>query len=120
MKISENFQPSSYLFSKRLNVPEIQTLFKLRTRCIDVKGNQKSSHKDNMLCKTCSTAEETQQHVFECHQIRTKLGSVDFSGLNYGMIFGRLEDQEKFTKVYHIVLQARDDILKTVLTTSDP
>ena len=119
LKISENFKPSSYLFSKRLNVPEIQTLFKLRTRCIEVKGNQKSSYKDNMLCKTCSTAEETQQHVFECEQIRNKLGYVDFSGLNYEMIFGRVEDQEKFTKVYHVVLKARDDILNTVVSTPD-
>ena len=57
--------------------------------------------------------------MFECEQIRNKLGYVDFSELNYEMIFGRLEDQEKFTKVYHVVLKARDDILNTVVSTPD-
>ena len=72
-----------------------------------------------MLCKTCSMAEESQQHVFECIKIRSKLDYIDFSGLSYEMIFGKLFEQEIFTKVYHVMLQARDDILMTDVSTSD-
>ena len=36
---------------------------------------------------------------------------MDFSELDYEMVFGNLEKQEKFTKVYHLKLWARMDIL---------
>ena len=59
-----DIQPSKYLFSKELNVEEIQTLFKLRTRTIDVKENQESSFKNNMWCRTCCIVKESQQHIY--------------------------------------------------------
>ena len=51
--------------------------------------------------------------------IRSKLDYINFSGLSYEMIFGKLVEQEKFTRVYHLMLQARDDILMTDASTSD-
>ena len=50
LKICEKFQPSKYLFSRNLCPAEIRTLYRLRTRSTSVKGNQKSSFKDNMWC----------------------------------------------------------------------
>ena len=47
-----------------------------------------------------------------CTAIRSKLDSENFIGLKYEIIFGTLKDQEKFTKVYHLMLKARDDLLK--------
>ena len=35
---------------------------------------------------------------------------VDFKDLYYEMIFGNIQNQEKFTKVYHLMLMARKDI----------
>ena len=90
---------------------EISTLFKLRSRTIDVKDNRESSHRDNMWCRTCQLFPESQQHLFQCSVIRKKFQSVDFTELNYEMIFGNLENQEKFTKIYHLMLLARNDIL---------
>ena len=37
---------------------------------------------------------------------------MDFSDLRYEITFVTLKDQEKFTKVYHMMIQARDDLLK--------
>ena len=64
-----------------------------------------------MLCKTCFLYPESQQHLFECNAIRQKL-SLNWNNVNYEMIYSNVKDQEKITKVYHIVLQARKDMLK--------
>ena len=50
------------------------------------------------------------RNTTECGGIRNKI--ANFSDLRYEMIFGNLKDQEKFTKVYHLMIQARDDLLK--------
>ena len=112
LKINQGFKPSEYLFSRNLCVEEIRTLFRLRTMTVNVKNNSKSSFKNDMWCKTCLLFTETQEHVFMCTAIRSKLDSENFIGLKYEMIFGTLKDQEKFTKVYHLMLKARDDLLK--------
>ena len=48
MKISDKFMTARYLFSKTMCTEEISTLFKLRSRTIDVKDNNESSHRDDM------------------------------------------------------------------------
>ena len=106
----ETLNPSSYLFSKLLNKTEIQTLFKLRTRTIDVKKNQESSYKNNMWCRACCLFTESQEHLLDCHEIRKRLSCIDLSEIRYPMIFGNLEEQEKFAKSYQLVLNAWEDI----------
>ena len=113
LKIEDTPRPSNYLFSRKLNVEEIQTLFKLRTRTVDVKGNQETSFKENVWCRTCHLFPESQKHVFECNVIRKKLDMIDFRKLKYEMIFGKLEDQELFAQNYHLMLKARSDLMKT-------
>ena len=85
---------------------------RLKTRTIDVKENKKSSNKSNMLCQICEVENESQQHIFQCIGIRRRLNCTNFNELKYEMIFGKLEEQEKFTKVYHLMLQAREDLIK--------
>ena len=112
LRFNENFTPSTYLFSQKLNVDEIKTLMKLRTRTIDVKQNQSSSFKENMWCRTCFIVTETQQHVYECFEIRKHVGSLDFNACRYEMIFGELDNQVKFAKNYHLMWKARADMIK--------
>ena len=42
LKIGESFKQAKYLSSKKLNVAEIQTLFRLRSRTISMKNNHGS------------------------------------------------------------------------------
>ena len=113
LKISEKMSAAKYLFSKKINVKEIRTLFRLRSRMINVKGNQKSSYKNNMWCRTCQLFSETQEHILQCSAIRDKVNhlNIDFSLVDYKMIYMNLESQEKIAKVYHIMVQARNDLL---------
>ena len=114
LKVVEKSAAAKYLFSKKLNLEEIRTLFRMRSRTISVKDNQKSSFKDNMWCRTCFLFSETQEHILQCSVLRDKVQhlSIDFSSVEYKMIFSNLDNQEKIVKIYHLLVQARCDILK--------
>ena len=105
------FKPAKYFMSKNLTTEEIQTLFKLRTRMVEVKGNFETGQV-NLWCRTCQLFKETQQHLIECPIIRLRTKHlIQFKDFDFNMIFGPISSQEKFAKMYHIVLQARKDIL---------
>ena len=88
--------PAEYLSSKNLNLEEIQTLYKLRTRMISVKMNFKSQHKENIWCETCQLFPETQQHLTVCPVIKKKCSQlIDYSMMNHQMIFQNILRQEK-------------------------
>ena len=59
----DGFKPAQYLMSNNLTNDEVQTLFKLRTRMIDVKENFKTANNDNLWCIVCHIFSETQQHL---------------------------------------------------------
>ena len=103
---------AEYLCSKNLNKEEIQTLYKLRCRMINVKMNSKSFHKENIWCQTCFLFPETQQHLYVCPVLKTKFKHlIDFCEMDQKMIFQSLKRQEKFAKSYHMLLKAREDML---------
>ena len=79
---------------------------------IDVKENFKSGNTNNMWCRTCFLFKETQQHLLDCPELRMKTKHlVQFSDIEYEMIFGTIKEQETITKSYQIILEARNDIL---------
>ena len=60
-------QRSQYL--NKLNRNLCSTIFKARTRMINVKANYKSTHED-MKCRLCELKEETQIHILEeCEEL---------------------------------------------------
>ena len=122
LKIDEKYTAAKYLFSKKLSVREIQTLFRLRSRTLNVKNNHKSSYKENMWCRTCHLFSETQEHILHCSVIRDKVKhlNIDFNSVTYNMIFGSMDNQEKLVKIYQIIVQARNDILKPKPNESSP
>lgn len=109
----QGFKPAEYLLSKNLTIAEVHTLFKLRTRMIQVKANYANGNKDDMWCRLCLLFSETQQHLLECPVIRIHLrNTINFSELDIEMVFGTISNQEKFTKKYHLIMQKRKDLLE--------
>ena len=103
---------SEYLRSKNLKLEEVQTLFKLRSRMINVKMNFKSSYKQNIWCETCHLFPETQQHLIVCPVLKMNLKHlVDFSCLDEKMIYQNIVRQEKFAKNYLVILKSREDFI---------
>ena len=47
---------------------EIQLIFKIRSRVINVKPNMKGIY-DAHECKVCQKEDETQKHIYECEEI---------------------------------------------------
>ena len=50
---------------EKLNRYQVSTIFKARTRMLDVKNNFRGKYNDN-ICRGCGITEETQEHVNEC------------------------------------------------------
>ena len=63
---------------------------------------------------------ESQKHIFHCSDIRNKLDFINFSELNYEMIYDDINRQEKIAKVYHLMLEARKDMLDKTSTAGGP
>ena len=61
----ENFSAKSYLSD--LNLNQVRTKFKLRSRMVEVKNNFKGGRTAvNLLCDSCESSLETQDHILFC------------------------------------------------------
>ena len=66
-----------------MTIHERQFLFALRTRMVDVKANFKIGQRD-IRCRTCSQAEESQEHILQCPELQEKeivTGLTDYKDL---------------------------------------
>ena len=108
----KNISPAEYLFAPQLNLEQVQTLYKLRNRVIDVKGNSRSFNTQNMWCRTCFLFPEGQSHLLVCPAIVAKLKNVvDFKTLDHKMVFGTLDNQIQIAKIYTVILKTRLDLI---------
>ena len=96
------FKPAQYLLSKNLTIAEVKTLFKLRTRMVEVKDNFRNFHIENMWYRLCHLFSENQQHLLEWPVIRGNLKDIiKFQELEINMIFGKVCNQDFFLKLSH-------------------
>ena len=106
--VLNGFSPAEYLFSSELDKEQVQVLYKLRNKMLDVKQNFGSYHKENMWCKTCFLFTESQQHLLQCSAIVNKLKNVvNFSSLSYNMIFETTVNQVKIAQAFSLILKTR-------------
>ena len=104
--------PQPYILSKNLRTEEIQTLFKVKNRMIEVFDNFRNGN-SSKWCKTCFLFLENQHHLYNCFVIHQELkDSVDFASTSYSDKDGNLLQQEKFAKNYTKVLEARQLIIE--------
>ena len=76
----ESLNQQSYLCQYQYK--DACTIFKLRSRSVDCKGNHKSMAKQNLLCRLCAMCDETQRHIINCP------ASSDGPVLDMSVIFG--------------------------------
>ena len=74
-----SYSRQSYLF--QYGFKEACTIFKLRSRSINCRGNHKSSS-STMVCRLCKVCDETQRHIVNCHV------SADGPILDISVIYG--------------------------------
>ena len=103
-QISDSYRTEKYLESSSITTEEKQTLFKFRTRMVDVKCNFKNQHGLNLTCYFCST-EDTQSHLLSCKELT---GDINTSGVQYDHIFSdKITEQETVAKILNKILKKR-------------
>ena len=61
---------------KKLNRNDCSTIFRARTRMLNVKNNYRNMHSNN-ICRKCLNTDETQEHVLEiCPEIHTDTTTI--------------------------------------------
>ena len=110
--LTNTYTLDSYLESNNITTEEKQTLFKLRTRMIDVKSNFKSQYGQDLVCRFCPE-EETQAHLLLCKEL---VDNIDTSDIIYEDIFKSLKKQEAISKTYTQILKNRNLKLKLLAT----
>ena len=112
-QISDSYRIENYLKSSNISTEEKITLFKFRTRMIDVKCNFKNQYGENLTCYFCSY-EDTQSHILSCKEL---IGDINISGVQYNHIFSDLiTEQEKVAKLLNMILKKRNLKMKLLAT----
>ena len=106
--IKNTYTLEPYLTSNNITTEEKQTLFKLRTRMIEVKDNFKSYYGQDLTCKFCPE-KETQSHLLVCREI---VDTIDTSKYSYEDIFKDKKKQEPIARAYTKILKLRSMKLK--------
>ena len=85
-QISDSYRIENYLKSSNISTEEKITLFKFRTRMVDVKCNFKSQYGKNLTCYFCSY-EDTQSLTLSYKEL---VGDINIPGVQYTHIFSEL------------------------------
>ena len=109
--LSDNYSFEPYLSSMNITTEEKQTLFKFKTRMVEVKANFKTQYGHNLTCNFC-LEEETQFHLVSCKEV-TK--DIDMSKFEYEDIYKDITKQEEAAKGLHKILRQRNLRLKMSL-----
>ena len=106
-----------YLTSNLFSNYEVELLFKLRSRMLDVKSNFKSKFTyNNVMNLQCSIVncydEESQQHLLFCKPLIEKLHkNYKISNTTYRKIFSKITDQKEVILIYADLIDIRNQIL---------
>ena len=74
--LKNTYRLDPYLASNSITTEEKQTLFKLRTRMVEVKANFKSQYGQDLTCKFCSE-DDTQSHLLSCKELVDNLDTSE-------------------------------------------
>ena len=93
---------------EKMNKDEVQMIFKIRCRMLNIKMNMKNQY-DTFTCLVCLNEDETQKHVYECKEI-LKLNNKKHSEIpEYEEIFsGNVHKKVKIARILEENLKIRD------------
>ena len=90
----------------RFTLKNIQVLFKLRTRMVQVKANFKSGL-DSLICDVCNIEEDSQFHLLNCEELLNQCEALyNDDSVEYDDIFSNTEKQLKAVNLF----ETRTDI----------
>ena len=78
-------------------------LFSLRSQTFPVKSNYKYLHKDNMICRACYLPETVENEIHFCETCPVFSDERGSEKLHFNDVFGTLDVQIRFVKVFKII-----------------
>ena len=103
----------TYLIDGRFSREERELLFWLRSRTINVKSNFPNAFlNNNMLCEICKIFPCTQSHLLQCPALTSKLIVDSTVKLNDSFVYGNVEQQLIYVKIYAEFWKIREEVVK--------
>ena len=106
----EKLETQKYLYDVRFSKQEIQLIFALRSKMINVKRNFRNLFNNNLECQTCDdkTAIEDKTHLLNCENLKTDESVL----INFDDVYGSVDDQLKAVRIFKTILRRRESILE--------
>ena len=106
----EKLAKEGYLNDVRFSKIDIQILFALRTRMVDVKCKYRNLYNNNLECQTCDDKSviEDENHILNCEQLKT----VESVQIKFKDVFGCVEKQLKAVRIFKNILRKRETIIE--------
>ena len=100
---SDKIEVKQYFSDRRFSKEEVQLLFTLRTKLLDVKQNFKSQFK-NLQCRICEDKNsiEDEDHILKCVKFNDNEDNISFSD-----VYGNADDQLKAVKIFKKIMRRR-------------
>ena len=109
---TDELKTAEYLIDRRFSKHERELLFKLRSRTIQVKNNFQNGNLENLFCDLCKLFICTQEHVLSCPKITKNVRIVNTVKLEHSDIFGNVDQQLTFVKIYSQFWSERQTLLE--------
>ena len=107
-----DMKTSEYLLDGRFSNQERELLFSLRSKTVLVKENFKNAYQNNnMLCELCQLFSCTQSHPLQCPKLNTKIIIDKRIKLTEEFIYGDVEQQLLYVKIYKQFWDLRKTLL---------
>ena len=107
--VKQRYGCEEYFHDKSFHKSEVELLFAMRTRMINVKKNFSSIYKDDIGCRLCKVHVECQEHLLKCHELKKHVEIPE--DVKYEDIFKDTEKQLRMVKVYKKLLRKREVLI---------
>ena len=109
--IKSKLEREKYFDDERFSRSEVELLFALRTRMIDLRSNFSNKYGNEISCRICKLHIECQEHLLQCEVLKSKVENPN--QVVYEDIFGHVDKQLEAVRVYKKLLREREVFLNT-------
>ena len=103
------FSPVSRLTATFHQKSDIELVFALKSRMINVKKNFSSQFKDDVACDFCKVHVDCQEHLLQCHEL-TKHVFIPLD-VKYEDLFKNSDKQLRIVKIFKKLLRKREILI---------
>ena len=107
------FAVQSYMTSPIFYNDEVNLLYALRSRYLNVKANFRSKYPNNILCPLCQNETDDQQHILDCSVLKRKFETRETvtNQCEYEDIFADHKKQKEITHLFSKLIKIRNKLV---------